>query len=281
METKRKKYVSEWKPVSELTPVEKDISEYGYSKEYIEKNDLEAQKGFYRSSGITGRVSFYEPLELKTDGEDVLFRENDGYEEKIPEKFRTQHGVFANHNNGEFISWLEKDENNAEKTDSFYISGNYCDMFDCGVYSYAVSNLMHMGLGAFNIVRISSDLQYKVSYDTFNFDKWPRLEYLGRFRNDLGFVLAASGYIEDEPDINGDRVFHDKTILFQIGSDGSFSIIKEWNIQISSLTGMVKKDNYLYLGENKMITRVDLSSGEISYYTNKSAEELDDLKPLW
>lgn len=31
----------------------------------------------------------------------------------------------------------------------YLVDGNYCDMFDCGEYCYAISNLMHLGLGEF------------------------------------------------------------------------------------------------------------------------------------
>ena len=35
----------------------------------------------------------------------------------------------------------EKEINSLFGRDDFFIEGNYCDMFDCGEYAYAVSNL--------------------------------------------------------------------------------------------------------------------------------------------
>lgn len=276
MSNESKKYLTtEWQPISDLTPVKEDISEYGYSAEYIEANKLKDKKDFHCSSSITGRVNYHEHLEVKQKGNTVLFRENDNYEyTDSPEKFYTQHGLFINHNNGEFSSWLETEN-------GFELNGNFCDMFDCGEYSYAVSNLMHLGLGHLKIVKIKANLQYEILYDTYTFESWHCLEYIGYFRNDRGAVIIASGFTEAETEQNEERNFQNKTLLFQISKNGDFGIIKEWNFSISSPNSMVKKENFLYFGQNKMVTRLDLSNGEISYYTNKSAEELASLGELW
>lgn len=266
-------YISEWKPISELNPVQKDISEYGYDSSFVKKNGLDTKKSPLSSCSITGRINYYEPLEVKMKGEDILFRENDDLEyRKIPDQFFTQHGVFDNNNNGEFASWLEG-------TDNFFIEGNYCDMFDCGDFSYAISNQMHMGLRYFKIVKIDANLQYEVLYDTYQFDNWTSLEYMGHFENNKSIILVASGFIRINQ--GKESELKDKTLVFQIGEDGNFDIINEWNIILSYANSMVKKDNFLYLGQNKMVTRLNLDSGEVSFYTNKNPDELNALASIF
>ena len=71
----------------------------------------------------------------------------------------------------------------------FYIEGNFCDMFDCGNYSYAISNLLHMGL-AIKIVRIDEKLKNDVIFDNNCFCGWSPFEYVGRYKNEIGYILV-------------------------------------------------------------------------------------------
>ena len=268
------KIISEWRPVSELRMIEENISEFGYSKKFIDENGLNGRKSPHCSNGLSGRVNFFEPIEVKEDGGEVFFRENEERKHmEEPEIFQTQYGIFNNHNNGEFISWLGKDD--------FYIEGNFCDMFDCGEYTYAISNQMHMGLGLFKIVRISQNLESVVMYDNYSPDDWICLKYDGRFRNEKGYIIIASGFSELNRNQDGERNFQDKTLLFQIDNDGNCSIAQEWKVKISSPNSIAVLDGLAYFGQNKMVTRLNLSSGEITYFTNKSDAELAALKKMF
>ena len=102
------KHISEWKPVSELRPVGKDISYLGYTKEYIQINRLKETKRYHCASS-TGVINFFEPIEVKSEKGIVYYRENDNHVHRdVPDYFDTQFGRFNNHNNGEFLSWLGK-----------------------------------------------------------------------------------------------------------------------------------------------------------------------------
>lgn len=280
---------SEWRPISELRAIEQDISSLGYVKEYIKANKLRKKKT-PRVSSSSGQVDFLEPLEVKEEGGEVFYRENDHHEYAgVPETFETQYGTFINHYNGEFSSWLGKEgydgfsEEEKERYrflgwDDYYIEGNYCDMFDCGEYSYAISNILHMGLGWFKIVRIDKNLEAVIMYDNSGVRGWFSLEYMGRFQNEKGYILIVSGMEELKREQNEKRNFQDKTILFQIDSDGKCSISKEWKIQISSPNNMAVAGDFIYFGQNRMVTRLNMISGELTYFTNKNDDELAALK---
>ena len=140
-------YTSEWKPISELRPVERDISDFGYKKEYIEAHGLNETKVSHWSSSFTGIVNYFEPIEVRLKNGAVYFRLNENHiHMEEPVFFDTQFGRFNNHNRGEFHSWLGKDgyEGLPEKEreinalfgrSDYFIEGNFCDMFDCGNYS--------------------------------------------------------------------------------------------------------------------------------------------------
>ena len=238
-------------------------------------------------------MDFFEPLEVKEDGGVIFYRENHNHVHmEEPEIFETQYGIFNNHNNGEFTSWLGKDDydglpekdkevNRLFGRGDFYLEGNFCDMFDCGKYTYAVSNLMHRGLGEFKIVRIDQKLKSVVMYDSLSFERWICLQYKGRYKIDNGYVIIASGFTELDRSQSEKRNFQDRMLLFQIDEGGKCEIIREWKIKISSSNSLAVLGDYAYFGHNKMVTRLNLTSGELAYYTNKSDEELAALKEMW
>ena len=278
------RYTSEWKPFSELRKVQKNISGLGYKKEYVEEHKLEETKIF--KWGIAGGVTnFSEPLEVKEEGNEIFWRYNEKHiYMDVPKTFETQFGVFNNYNNGEFISCLRKDNyddfmeeekevNSYSKRNKFSIQGNYCDMFDCGEYTYAISNLMHMFTGDFKIVRIDKKLNTLVMYDNCCKYDDSCLEYAGCFRNATGYVVIASGSrgVKNE---DGERKVQKITRLFSIDEMGNCTMSKEWNISIASANSMVSVGDYVYFGQNKMVTRLNYLSGEIEFFTNKTDEEL-------
>ena len=285
MSDKKKGYTSEWRSISELRPVAQDLSDYGYKKEYIEAHKLDETKIFHWSNMITGVMNFFEPLEVKSEGGIIYYRVNENHVHMDePEAFDTQFGRFNNHNHGEFVSWLgkpgydglpekEQEINRLFGRDDFYIEGNYCDMFDCGDYCYAVSNLMHLGLGDFKIVRIDSNLEAVTIYDNAHEEGWTSFEYEGRFKNDEGFVVIVSGSTRSNQPQQENK-YRKRTLLLKIDNSGNCNVVREWAFRISSPNSMVEVDGFVYFGQNKMITRLNMETGELSYFTNKNDEEL-------
>ena len=110
-------------------------------------------------------------------------------------------------------------------------------------------------------------------YDNYRNNDHTWLKYIGCFRNTEGYVIIASGFRELGRKGNK-REFRDITILFQIDEKGNCTKSKEWNILISSTNSMVKVGDYVYFGQNKMVTRLNVMTGEMAFFTNKSDEEL-------
>ena len=279
------KHTSEWRPISELRHVQSDISLLGYNKEFIEEHGLNETKSFHWGSMSTGVMCYFEPLEVRANGDEILWRYNENHAHMdVPEQFETQLGIFNNHNHGEFSSWLgrdgydgcseeQKEINRLLGRDDYFIEGNYCDMFDCGKYSFAISNEMHMGLGMFKIIRIDKNLEAVTMYDNYKGDEYTRLEYAGRFHNSEGYVVITSGSKELERK-EDKREYQKITFLFQIDRKGNCRISKEWDFSISYANSMAAVGDYVYFGQNKMITRLDVKTGEIRYFTDKTDEEL-------
>ncbi len=282
------RHTSEWKSFSELRPIQENISGLGYNKEYIEEHKLNETKIFHCSNLITGVMNYFEPLEVMVEGNEIFWRYNENAVHMgAPEVFETQFGTFNNHNHGEFTSWLGKDDyvglldkererNRLFGRDDFFIEGNYCDMFDSGEYTYAVSNLMHLGMGAFKIVRIDKNLEAVIMYENYRNNDHTRLEYAGRFKNAAGYGIIAGGSREEDRKENKSK-FQKITILFQIDENGNCVNSSEWNLSISSSNSMAAVGDYVYFGQNKMVTRLNVLTGETAFFTNKSDEEIDAL----
>ncbi len=69
-------------------------------------------------------------------------------------------------------------------------------------------------------------------------------------------------------------------MLFLIDNNGNCDITHEWKIKISSPNSIAILNGVVYFGQNKMVTRLNLTSGEITYFTNKSTAELAELKKI-
>ena len=68
--------------------------------------------------------------------------------------------------------------------------------------------------------------------------------------------------------------YRKRTLLLQIDNSGNCNVVREWAFRISSPNSMVEVDGFVYFGQNKMITRLNMETGELSYFTNKNDEEL-------
>lgn len=112
--------------------------------------------------------------------------------------------------------------------------------------------------------------QVKEDISAFGYSK----EYIAEHRLEDKNSLMRHGH-------GTERSFQDRTLLLQINNDGSYNVSSEWNINLSSPNSMAVVGNDIYFGQNKMITRLNLTSGELSYFTNKSDEELAALKKMW
>lgn len=286
-------YVSDWKPVSVLKQIDHSIADLGYSIEYARASGLEAEKeASWTSYQPEERVCYFEPLEVKEENGIVWFRENDSIpyvEAREPESFQTQFGTFRNHNNGEFMSWMEWEDPDHPVTDVFdmgrfaprgdnAVDGNFCDMFDCGPYAFAISNLMHLGSGSFSVIRFDGTLETKEVFANGK-ESFSCLEYLGRYRDDDGFVIIASGSECSAPELFAYDAMQPKTFLLRLSRDGKCTVLRECDFRLSSSTGLLLADGCVWVGQNKMVSCLDPSSGEVKYYTHKSDDALAALKP--
>ena len=117
-------------------------------------------------------------------------------------------------------------------------------------------------------------------FDNYTFEDFTRLEYAGRFQSESEYVVIVGGTREIKCNAD-ERKFQKITLLFTIDETGNCTIKNEWNISISSANSTVAVGEYVYFGQNKMVTRLNVLSGEIEYFTNKSDEEVSALVDVW
>lgn len=285
-----KKQDQDWLPILELRKIEEDISAIGQGREPLEVKKL-ASSVFYR--------------ELKE--QDIP---------QVPETFDTQYGVYLNDDRVGFNSWLSQrskesfarlEEAGSEDSrfsgdGGYFVDGQFCDMFDCGAFIFAISNLKQQGRGLLKIIRIHENYRAVTMFDSrspfdslspFNSDSSPdsaspfdsdssphfsSYDYVGRYENNLGFMVVVSGVVESNAENTHERIYENKTILFQLYTDGSIAIDREWDISINPANSIVSLGDDVYFGQSNRVTVLNTLTGEVTYLTNKSDEELAALR---
>ena len=268
--------MSEWKSLSMLRKIDTDISEFGYGKDFV-TNEKNYEK--MEAIGInmqTGRTCLAEPLEVKEEKGMVLWRANNArYNREVPKFFMTQYGRFCNHYHGEFPSWIDFSESDNDGAKEFSVEGRFVDMFDCGEYCMGISCLRSSFY--FSVIRIDKEFNIFTVYDNLEESKLFRLEYMGRFRYNQGHALIASGFAM--PTSKSQNTEFITRLLF-IEPGGNCTALKEWPFQISHANSITASGDYVYFGQNKMITRLNIESGEMESYTNKEPNETENLREL-
>jgi len=291
MSAKHKGFISEWMPVSKLRPVEADISDCYYPDEYAEAKGPNKKK-CTKCVNCEGYFCYHEALEVKLQGMSVLFRQNDALRPAKPqERFETQVGSFRNNSLYECVDWLSfpimmsENQNEAFKIsaqnhrcDMPCIPGKFQDMFDCGAYTFAVESYQYRGSAIFSLIRIDRNAMVIPIYRSpVGFHSVP--EYIGKYRDGDGYVVIASGYncpgFESGDGNTRVKIFHPKTLLFRMSPDGCCKNYGEWDIRISPAYNFVVAKRHVWFGQNKMVTRLDLDTGELKYFTNMTDEEME------
>ena len=139
---------------------------------------------------------------------------------------------------------------------------------------------LDMGMGDFKMIRIDKNLGVVTVYENYSNDDHTQLKYQGRYKNADGYGVVASGIRELE-NFEGKSEIQDVTILLQIDENGNCYISNEWDGYISSSNSMVTDENYIYFGQNKMITRLNILTGDMDFFTNKTCEEMAALAGVW
>lgn len=274
-----------WKPVSELKVC---------GAECVEVKGSRDKRDVVQGDWNLGNEHFTEPLEVKTIEGAVFYREmSDGFTPQVPEIFDTQYGFYDNHEHGEFSSLLsqqsrgntddlddQKSVDNASplfsEVGDVFMGGYFCDMFDCGDFIFAVSNVMHSGQGLFKVVRFNKNYRVTTMYDNSISSEYSSYRYIGRYENNLGYMLVVTGVVgSDHEEVeDSDWAPTERSILFQLYTDGSIDIDREWNISISPATSIATLGDDVFFGQNKMITKLNVLTGEVRYLVHENAVEM-------
>ena len=72
----------------------------------------------------------------------------------------------------------------------------------------------------------------------------------------------------------GDLIMDTRSIgVFDSGL-GGISVLRD-------IVELMPCENYIYFGQNKMITRLNILTGDMDFFTNKTCEEMAALAGVW
>jgi hypothetical protein len=92
------------------------------------------------------------------------------------------------------------------------------------------------------------------------------LQYVGKLQINNGYLLIATGYRIIPPRKNVERnTWLSKTRVFWITEDGQYSLEKEWDFTLSTPNSFVLHNGFIYFGKNKMVSRVELETRELTF----------------
>ena len=265
-----------WYTLDTLHKIDKDIAEYGYKESYANKYGLDDNQTNLWGSSESGVRNISEPIKIKLHNGKVMWKSLPDYNWLGEERktFKTQLGVFDNEDRGEFGGSLY-----IHGRKKSLIDGNFCDMFDFGEYTYAISNLLHLWSGTLKIVRLDKNLGIKIlfnnEFQVYNFTSY---EYLGHTIIDDVCYIIASGNQEYRE--NGRQMFKEKTVVFKVDINGNFDVFKEFNFTLSYVTSLCMLNNCIYFGRNREVTKLNLETGVLEHYTHKDEEALNNLVSL-
>ena len=264
-----------WKDFSTLRKIDADLSWGRCSREYALEHHWFDKLKTRSENGDGSLIGFSDPYEVKLQEGRVMYRESYDFDHESPEFFDTQFGRFKNYDYGEFGGHLQRTK--------FKLGGNFVDVFDFGDYVYAVSNLMHLGLGMFALYQIGKKLKASCLFATrcFDLEVAETFQYLGRSEDADSVYLYLSGDVRYFKEAEIPQP-HDKSIILEIKRDGSFAVAKEYDYEFGSANSVARIGNRLYLGRNYMVSVVDLETGEKEFYTDKPTDAVEELtKHKW
>lgn len=260
-----------WREFSKLRRIDADISQAGYSFAYAKEHRLFDKLRVQMEDLSQGIVWFYEPMLVENREGEIVWRASTVWHREIPDVFDTKFGRFENHHNGEFTSWLEQG--------SFRVEGNFEAVFEYGDFVYAVSNQRHFGLGRFGLLQIDQALRSKWLYRTRHVDAndWESFFFLGTSREADGVKVFLSGREKCHAVDGASGELHDKSKILQIGADGTFAVVGDYDFAFGDANNVATFGDRLYFGLNNMVKVLDLKTGAEAYYTNQPQDVVEEL----
>lgn len=205
---------------------------------------------------------------------------------------------FAPHGGGSFV--FTPPEFKEYEREGKLLYGNFIDVFDLGEYTYAIDS-SYFPEGNLSIKRIKKDLNHECIYknsineritflrhgeefkrfreksgtaDTHYTSRELRISYIGRFDEQEGIVAVASGmqYLRKEDKTGRDIVY--LTIMFRLFKNGDINILDEFKAESNSVAAT---GEYVYFGNERMVTRYNRSTGEKTFLTYKTEDEVAEM----
>ncbi|MDO4618494.1 MAG: hypothetical protein Q4B31_03115 [Clostridia bacterium] len=268
-----------YEPIENLRITENDISGVDYSAEYINNHSdyFNTVDPLHTSSCSKGLrcAWYYEPIEvILKDGKILCHADiSDIYYKEQQEEFITSKGVFVSHNHGEFGGELITPK--GEK-----LRGNFTEVIECNNNIYAIDTCKHTSVGHTRIYSFSETLESTRLYSSDNIDeydfpdKW--IDVKGLLLTETSLYVLSSGRVDLCGTHDISKTVY-KTYLFEL-RNGKLFKTREFDFLIErNVKNMLIYNNNLYIGMDKIVSVIDLSTNKRTIYTSISENAEKDL----
>ena len=253
---------SQWKPIKSLRKVGQNYSGWSYTYDWAKANGL-----FERATGQSfwklHTVYVPEPLEIKMSNDGIYYRLAEFPNGECPSSFNTVFGVFHNDNQGEFGGTLVSPS-------GLSVEGNFTLVFDFDDKVYAIDSLHHMGLRHFKLHEFKDASHYRCLYDVGGWGSRynESLDFQGLFIASEGmYILIGGDILSDETNTDNDMHNYKETSKLLFVSNGKINECLEVGETFEEVKNIIVLNHYLYVASDKILTVIDMGSGESQYYT--------------
>lgn len=269
--------MAEWKCINELKEINESLANRSYSMEYLDENGLLDEHGYHMWNhfGISSYL-VNEPLQITLENNEVVWRRDDSLRnsESLKE-YETCYGMFVSDDRGEFGGIL--------KTPFVVLDGNFKDVFDFQEKVYAIDSLSHMMSLHFSLYEFDEDGQYRIIYSVGSLKDWLENDkFFENFGYQRKYIIGGklyvliSGYITNN---EAEQVKRHKTEsrLLEV-ENGRIVNIYIFPEDFSAVSGLIVKDNIVYIAQDKMLTQIDLTKKNITRYTYLDMAAIENLQ---
>lgn len=257
----------QWKLFNELRKVDKNYSGLNYSYEMAERLGI-LEDRYLESFVGKHTVGVNEKLEICLDEKGrLLYRLVEKSElNGINKEFNTQFGVFVNNNQGEFGGELITSA-------GVRVNGNFVDAVDYENRVYVIDSLKHLGVAHFRLLEFTGAKKYRDIYRTKDIwediGEYESLQFGALYEAEDALYILISGYISQMNKKEGKNREIACTKLLRVRNSNVYESV-QLNETFYGVRNMIIFNNSVYVAMDKMVVRINMKDGMVSYYTHIS-----------
>lgn len=268
--------MEDWKSIKELREIDISLANCSYPMEYLDKKGLLNEDDYYYWNHYNLRIPYKKDfLEIKEENNEVVWRRmNTWQKEERLKEYKTGLGLFTSNDRGEFGGELI--------TPYAQLDGNFVEIFDFQGKVYAIDSLSHLMSLHFALYEFDESGEHRVLYSVGRWEDRSteqkvhiNLAYEAKcVKKDKLYILISGSIISREEE---ERCYSGESRLLEI-DNSQITNMYCFHECFEIITGLIVKNDKVYIGQDKMLTIIDLTDNSITRYTPLEEDAIEVLR---